>query len=129
MSIENFYKNQGETSFPVYRGVRYQKGFGLGGVFRKLFRYIIPIIKEKGIPILKSVGETAIKGVSNLAKDALSGKNVKQSAEQRMMESFNELKQKAGMTGNGIKRRRKKLTRKVNFNFKKKKHLDIFDQE
>ena len=46
-----------------------------------------------------------------------------------MMESFNELKQKAGMTGNGIKRRRKKLTRKVNFNFKKKKHLDIFDQE
>ena len=112
-----------------YRGVRYQKGFGLGGVFRKLFRYIIPIIKEKGIPILKSVGETAIKGVSNLAKDALSGKNVKQSAEQRMMESFNELKQKAGMTGNGIKRRRKKLTRKVNFNFKKKKHLDIFDQE
>ena len=52
-----------------------QKGYGLGRVFSRLFRYIMPIIKEKGLPILKSVGETALKGVSNLANDALKGKN------------------------------------------------------
>jgi hypothetical protein len=127
MSLENYYSNTGEPSFPVYRGIRYQKGYGLGRVFSRLFRYIMPIIKEKGLPILKTVGESALKGVSNLASDALKGKNFKQSAEERIMETFSELKSKAGMQGNGINR--KKLTRELkNKRKKKKRRLDIFDQ-
>ena len=119
MSLENYYSNTGEPSFPVYRGIRYQKGYGLGRVFSRLFRYIMPIIKEKGLPILKSVGETALKGVSNLASDALKGKNIKQSAEERLMETFSELKNKAGMQGNGINR--KKLTRELKKKTQKEK--------
>jgi hypothetical protein len=41
----------------------------------------MPIVKEHDEPLLKSVGETAIKGVSNLEIDAIKGKNIKESAE------------------------------------------------
>jgi len=105
MDYEKYYNDQIE--FPTYRGVRYQRGQGLGGVFRKLFRWIAPIIKQHGAPILKSVGESGIQGLTNFAKDALEGR----------------FKKKATMKGNGIKR--KKLIRKLKKIRKRK--LDIFD--
>lgn len=73
MDLHDYFKKQAENNFPVFRGVRYQKDYGLGGIFKKLFRFIMPIVKEHGVPLMKSVGETAIKGVSNLANDAIKG--------------------------------------------------------
>jgi hypothetical protein len=121
MDYEKYYNDQIE--FPTYRGVRYQRGQGLGGVFRKLFRWIAPIIKQHGAPILKSVGESGIQGLTNFAKDALEGKDIKQSAQDRFTETIDDLKKKATMKGNGIKR--KKLIRKLKKIRKRK--LDIFD--
>jgi hypothetical protein len=128
-----------EFNFPVFRGMRHQRGYGLGGIFRKMFRYIMPIIKQHGIPILKSVGESTVKGAANFATDTIAGKNIKESANKRLMETFDELKEKAGMKGSGINKRKllenfnythkkPKLTQK--FNHKKKKltrKKDIFD--
>ena len=111
MDYHQYYKNQAETNFPVFRGVKYQRGYGLGGVFRRLFRFIMPMVKEHGLPLLRSVGESAIKGVSNLANDAIKGKNFKESAEQRFKETFKELKDKTLMKGSGINRKRKSLIR------------------
>ena len=98
----------------------------------------MPIIKQHGIPILKSVGESTVKGAANFATDTIAGKNIKESAN-KVMETFDELKQKAGMKGSGINKRKllenfnythkkPKLTQKIN---RKKKKLtrkkDIFD--
>jgi hypothetical protein len=93
MDYEKYYNDQIE--FPTYRGVRYQRGQGLGGVFRKLFRWIAPIIKQHGAPILKSVGETGLQGLTNFAKDALEGKDLKQSAQDRFTETIDDLKKKS----------------------------------
>ena len=124
MDYEKYYNDQIE--FPTYRGVRYQRGYGLGGVFRKLFRYIVPFVKEHYVPILKTVGKTALNSATNLANDALEGKNIKESAKQRLKETFEDLKKKADMKGNGInKGRKRQLTRKLKAN--KKRKLDIFD--
>ena len=79
-----------EFNFPVFRGMRHQRGYGLGGIFRKMFRYIMPIIKQHGIPILKSVGESTVKGAANFATDTIAGKNIKESANKRLMETFDE---------------------------------------
>jgi hypothetical protein len=108
-----------KTDFPIYRGIRHQRGYGLGGVFRKLFRYIMPKIKQHGIPILKSFGESAVKGAANFAQDTIAGKNIQESGNQRLMETINELKQKAGMKGSGINKR--KLENNFNFITKKQK--------
>ena len=100
----------------------------------------MPIIKERAVPILKTVGKSVIKGTSNLARDALSGKNVKQSANDRFEETLKELSDEAGvMKGNGvigsrvntpIKRKKNRLM-KIIQNKKKKKNSkrkrDIFD--
>ena len=96
MDIEQYFRRQveGNPQYPVFRGVRYQRGYGLGGVFRKLFRYIVPFVKEHGVPILKTVGKTALNSATNLANDALEGKNIKESAKQRLKETFEDLKKK-----------------------------------
>ena len=129
MDYHEYYKKQAESDFPVFRGVKYQTGHGLGGVFKKLFRFIMPIVREHGLPLLRSVGETALKGVSNLASDAIKGKNIKESAEQRFKETFNELKDKSLMKGSGINRKRKSLIRTLIHKKSKKKKKDIFDLE
>ena len=33
------------TPFPVYRGLRQQRGHGIGGLFRGLFRTVAPMLK------------------------------------------------------------------------------------
>ena len=137
--MNDYYSNQ-PSNFPVFRGLKYQKGYGLGGVFKRLFKWIMPIIQERAVPILKTVGKSVIKGTSNLARDALSGKNVKQSANDRFEETLKELSDEAGvMKGNGvigsrvntpIKRKKNRLM-KIIQNKKKKKNSkrkrDIFD--
>ena len=128
MDLDQYFlgNQQSNSQFPVFRGVRYQRGYGLGGVFRKLFRYIIPIVKEHGVPLLKTVGKTALKSAANLANDAIDGKDLKESAKLRLKETFENIKNNSNFSGNGLKnKKRKKLTRKVIKNQKRK--LDIFD--
>lgn len=137
--MNDYYANQ-STNYPVFRGLKYQKGYGLGGVFKRLFKWIMPIIKEKAVPVLQTLGKSVIKGTSNIARDALDGKNIKQSANDRFEETLKELSDKAGvMQGNGIIgsnvntpiKRKKNTLMKIIRNKKKKKNSkrkrDIFD--
>jgi len=126
MDFNEYYSKQAENDFPIYRGVINQRGYGLGGVFRKIFRYIMPIIKTHSLPILKSVGKATLKGATEFANDALDGKDIKESAEKRLLETLNDLKLKTSFQkGSGIKR---KLTRKIQKKKSKNKRIsDIFD--
>ena len=79
--MNEYYSN--EPNYPVFHAMKFQRGYGLGGVFKKLFKWIVPIFKERAVPLLKSVGESVIKGTANVAKDALKGRNVRDSAKAR----------------------------------------------
>jgi hypothetical protein len=127
MDYENFFLQQQPITFPTYKGVRYQRGYGLGNVFKRFFKWIVPIIKEKAVPVLKDVGkkvgESVISGTTNFARDALDGKDIKESAKTRFEETKNEIKSKIEQRGEGINKRKKKLIRTIS----KRQKKDIFD--
>jgi len=130
-----YYTNQ--PNYPVFHAMKFQRGYGLGGVFKKLFKWIVPIFKEKAVPILKSVGDSLIKGTANVAKDALKGRNVRESANERFEETLNELSDKAGvMRGKGgigskfntpINKKKNRIVNIIRKKKNKKRKRDIFD--
>lgn len=130
-----YYTNQ--PNYPVFHAMKFQRGYGLGGVFKKLFNWIVPIFKEKAVPILKSVGDSLIKGTANVAKDALKGRNVRESANERFEETLNELSDKAGvMRGKGgigskfntpINKKKNRIVNIIRKKKNKKRKRDIFD--
>jgi hypothetical protein len=123
------------VDYNVFQGTKYQRGYGIGNVFKRLYKWIVPIFEQKGIPILKTLGKTIIKGTTNFADDAIEGKNIKTSAKRRFEESLNELSDKAGvMSGEGLHHENhiNKKRKTVKFKqFKKRKenkrNKDIFD--
>ena len=94
MDFEQYYKNQ--IKEPVFRGSSYQRGYGFGDVFKKFFRWILPIVKQHAAPIAKTVGQEALKSAVNIANDALDGKDFGDSSKSRIKESLNNLSVKYG---------------------------------
>lgn len=126
--FEEHYANQSGAGLPYYRGVTFQKGYGLGSVIRRLFRAAFPFL-VKGT---KTLGKEALLAGSRVASDVLSGQDLKESVKTRSKESGRNLTQKAvnriqSMVGKGYKRKRKQ-TKKIIFSKKSKvKGRDIFD--
>lgn len=132
MDYEKYFL-QPQNTFPTYKGVKYQGGYGLGNVFKRFFRWIVPIIKEHAVPVLKDVGkkvgESVLTGTTNFARDALDGKDIKESAKTRLDETTKEIKNKFYQKGEGINKRKKKKKLIQTIRNKKKIKLDIFDQQ
>ena len=142
MDFENYYSKQAKETIPVFRASPYQRGSGFGSVFKRLFRWIVPIIKEHALPVVKSVGKEALKTAVNIANDTLDGKDLKTSAKDQVKTSLNNF---SNQFGNGKSKGKKKKKKKVVFKklrlkkkssllFKsnkspsnKKRKLDIFD--
>ncbi|GFW94798.1 uncharacterized protein TNCV_4248381 [Trichonephila clavipes] len=94
----NFTPNCGDTQAPLlrivrtkgqigsglthYKGINFQKGYGIGGIFRRLFRAALPLVKG-GKTIEKEVLMTG----SRVASDVLSGENFKEAVKTRSKES------------------------------------------
>ena len=72
----DYYSQQKGHGLSVYRGTTIQRGHGIGGFFSTLLKGAMPLAM-KG---LKAVGRQAISSGWNIAKDALSGRDVAQSA-------------------------------------------------
>lgn len=137
MDFDKYYKSQLSESFPVYRGNPYMKGYGFGSVFKRFFRWILPIVKENALPVAKNIGKEAIKSAVNIANDTIDGKTFTESAKSNLKRSLNNLSDQYGK-GN-VKKRKLTITgkdnqkkifldlRKKNINKKKKRNLDIFD--
>ena len=118
--FERYYLNQaggGGVGENVFRGTRIQRGHGIGGLFRGLFKSVKPLLKSgmKNIkPILKKgmkfVGQQALDSGMNLASDLLKGRNIKTATRKRAIEARDQLKRKAlhslGPPGKRIKRRK-----------------------
>ena len=123
----------------VFRGPMYQQGYGLGGYFKKFFRWLVPIAEKHVLPHVKSglenIGKQAIESVSNIAHDTIKGRNIRESAQEHATDAINNIKNQAEkklrgegikkLRGEGIKRKAKKNKRII---FKKSKtEHDIFD--
>lgn len=114
--------------FVLYRGRRYQKGRGLFGALRGLWRFVAPIFKGAA----KTVGREAVSVGANVLTDAMSRKPLKQSLKQRLKEGGANLKRKAddaidSMIGSGLKRRRvKKTAHSAVRRSRRRKYRDIF---
>ena len=74
-----------------FSGTPYQRGAGLGSLFRSLFRAILPIAKTAG----KAIGKRALSAGAEIATDLVAGKNFKQSLEQHGKEATSDLLAKA----------------------------------
>ena len=54
-----------------------QRGYGIGGIFKSLARYAIPLFKQGA----KVVGKRALQAATEIGQDILQGKNVRESVE------------------------------------------------
>lgn len=115
MDFKNYYLGQAEGNF--FRGQPFQKGYGLGGAFRRFFSWFIPILKDNSLPLVKNIGKNVVQSLADITKDSISGQDFDQSSKQRVKEGFERIQ-----SGKGYKRKRnlKKKTKS------KKRLLDIF---
>ena len=111
----------------VFRGPMYQQGYGLGGYFKRFFKWIIPIAQQHLLPHIKTgaetIGKQAVQTISDIYKDSINGRNIKESSKEHFDTANNNLKQKVEnkLIGRGIKRKR-------NNKYKKRKNnQDIFN--
>ena len=107
MNYYNKYNQLGGV-LNVYKGPMMQEGYGLGDIFKKFFKWMVPLVKKHAVPLLKSgaqtVGHEVLKSATNIAKDAIDGKNLSESADTNINAAVDTLKRKVEDTleGNGI---------------------------
>ncbi|GFU01724.1 uncharacterized protein F54H12.2 [Trichonephila clavipes] len=101
-----FERGQIGSGLTHYKGINFQKGYGIGGIFRRLFRAALPFLVKGG----KTIGKVLMTG-SRVASDVLSGENFKEAVKTRSRESGKKLAQKAidrvqSMVGKGQYKRK-----------------------
>jgi len=89
-------------------GVPYQRGSGLGSLFRGIFRTILPVAKSVG----KTVGKAALTTGAQIASDVVSGKDIKEAAEERGRAAATELLDKAINNLNTTNKRKPRKNKK-----------------
>ncbi|GBN60160.1 hypothetical protein AVEN_241298-1 [Araneus ventricosus] len=123
------YTNHKGSGIPYYEGVSFQKGYGLGGIFRRLFRAALPFLVKGG----KALGKEALITGTNVINDVVSGEDIKIAAKRRSKEAGKNLSRKAighvhSMMGKGkYKRKRKEQKRIISSKKRKTRGRDIFD--
>ncbi len=102
-------------------GYPYQRGAGLGNVFRSIFRAILPLAKRAG----RTIGKQALSTGAQIASDVVAGENWRTSSKRRIREGAAKTLRKSADTvqggrglgkrpatksikGPAVKRRRKK---------------------
>ena len=67
------YKNQAGGKFPVFRGTPYQRGEGLGDIFRAVLRFLAPVASSAATTFIKNAASRMETGeeVQDAAKGAL----------------------------------------------------------
>ena len=86
--ITQYYMNQA-SGMPYFSGPVSQQGHGFGGIFGRLFRAAVPLLK-KAAPVVKSAAKTvakeAIRSGADVVDDLLSGENLGDSLAHRSEE-------------------------------------------
>ena len=72
---DHFLRQQRGGNIAGFRGVRIQRGYGIGGIFKSLARYAIALFKQGA----KVVGKRALHAATEVGQDILQGKNARES--------------------------------------------------
>ena len=92
-AVDDYYIRQAKGG-TYFQGPAYQRGHGLGGIFRALMRVATPIFRS-ATPALKAgpkaIAKDAIRAGTEIATDALSGRDLAESLEQHSKEAANRL--------------------------------------
>ena len=84
---EQYYVNQAKRkggSLPAFHGARFQRGYGLGSIFRGLFRWAMPHLQQGA----KVIGKKALQTGVNVVQDVLDGDNVKTAVHKRTKQAL-----------------------------------------
>ena len=100
---DHYLRQQRGGNIAGFRGARIQRGYGIGGIFKSLARFAIPLFKQSA----KAVGKRALKAATKVGQDVLEGKNVTESVKARGKQAIGDVT-KAGveklMSGRGRKK-------------------------
>ena len=105
-----------DPDYTVYRNSPYQRGAGLGSLFRSLWRLVLPIAKSVG----KSVGKQALKTGVQVADDVLAGQNLEQAVKRRGAAGAKKMLKQAtkavgkNQRGGGLGAKKKRATTLIN---------------
>ena len=74
-----------------FRGVGMQRGYGIGGIFKRLARYAIPLFKQGA----KVAGKRALQAGTEVGQDIIQGENVKESFKSRRKQEASDVVENA----------------------------------
>ncbi len=121
---DHYLRQQRGGNIAGFRGTRMQRGYGIGGIFRSLARFAMPLFNKSA----ESVGKRALKAATQVGKDVLDGKSFTESTKSRGREVFKDLANQGAnallhQAGRGKKRR---LGEHSNLSFIKRRKL-VYD--
>ena len=102
------YVQSGKGSFPVFRGSRMQRGYGIGSVLSGMLRAAVPFLRRGA----QALGKQALRTGLDVGRDVLSGRKLKDSARQRTLQTVRNVVEKAGRRTNGGTARRRRPAQK-----------------
>ena len=100
---DHFLRQRRGGNIAGFRGARFQRGYGIGSIFKSLARYAIPLFKQGA----KVVGKRALQAAIEVGQDLLQGKNVKEAFKSRGKQAASDIAKNAAkkvMTGKGRKK-------------------------
>ena len=92
---EEYYLNQAKQkrgNSPAFHGSRFQQGYGLGSIFKGVFRWAIPHLQQGA----KLLGKKALQTGVQVAQDVLEGDDVNTALAKRSREVIGGLVPQAG---------------------------------
>jgi hypothetical protein len=132
MDYCKYYREQAGSGVSAFQGARYQRGSGLGNVFKKFYRWLLPVFKTHALPVLtngaKSLSKEAIQTAANIATDTLNDVNLMSAVQNRSTEAINNFKHKyLRQEGRGGIKRKKQQFKSFKNKSKRNKYHDIFN--
>lgn len=119
----------GGGDYTIFRGPPIQRGYGLGGSFRRFFKWIVPLVKQHTIPAIQSglrdIGNTALSSAGDFAKDLAQGRDLKEAANHHMTTAVSTIRDQVEKKLKGGKRKRRK--HKIIIKRHKPEYNDIFN--
>ena len=102
---EQYYVDQARKkggNLPAFHGARFQRGHGLGSIFKGLFRWAMSHLQQGA----KVVGKKALQTGVNVAQDVLGGDNIKTAISKQAKQAIGNMtsqKSQQGQSGAGKK--------------------------
>ena len=110
---EQYYLDQAKQkggNLPAFHGARFQRGYGLGSIFRGLFHWAVPHLQEGA----KMLGKKALQTGVDVAQDVLAGENLKTATKKRAKQALSLPSQDSPHSGAGKKGTKRKAQPRKN---------------